>query len=306
MWVVISSISAAICFIICIVALWLRSKAKSVSRQMSQIANRDKTILKVHNGLVVSIAIGKYDGNRFDDLPVQKDVESLRDFSTFLNYKFLPESDSKLRWTQNEVMRFLEEDVATEFTAKDEDGNLKYDGLLVAVSGHGIQNRIITSDMKRIEKTAMHRCISNKHPEIRHLPRIFLFDVCGGNASRSESDEKEQKEVHKDVRLEDVEVEDAWTTTTHNPDYNTAQIHAANDGYTANMREDVGSYLIALFTYRVQRNIGQQKGEGLADIMQKVQDDLHDKGKQQTVNVFNNNTRNLQFEISSRGMKNIF
>ena len=99
---------------------------------------------------------------------------------------------------------------------------------------------------------------------------------------------------------------DEWTTTTQNPDYNTVQIHAANDGYAANMRAEVGSYLIFLFTRRIKMNIGKQKGDGLADIMESVQNDLHDHGKQQTVNVFNNNTRNLRFEISSRGMKSIF
>ena len=272
MWVVVSCVSAAICIIICVVTLWVRRNTKHVNERMLEMVNRDKTILKVRNGLVVSIAIGKYDDDHCQDLPVQKDVENLRDFSKFLNYKFLPESDDKLRWTQNEVMRFLEEEVATEFTSKDEDGNLKYDGLLVAVSGHGIQNSIVTSDMKSIEKTVIHRCISNKNREIRHLPRIFLFDACGGNASRRQSkirqavpsgsgaEEKEQKEVQKDVVLMDVEDGDAWTTTTHNPDYNTVEIHAANDGYAAKMKAEYGSFLIFLFTRRIKENIGQQKG----------------------------------------------
>ena len=284
-----------------------------IAREVLEMANKDKSILKIRNGLVASIAIGNYDNADYINLPVETDIENLKNFSKFLNYNFLPKSGKKLRWTQAEVMQFLENDVANEFTERDADGNLKYDGLVVAVSGHGLQNRIVTSDMRTIEKTAMHRCISNKYSEIRHLPRIFLFDACGGNAYRRQAvepadsgsfgDETEQKETQKNVALEDVEKGDEWTTNTQNPDYNTVQIHAANDGYVANMRKETGSYLISLFTYRIQVNIGQQKGDGLADIMAKVQNDLHDHGKQQTVNVFNNNTRNLQFEVNSRGIK---
>lgn len=61
-------------------------------------------------------------------------------FSSFLHYKFLPESENKVRWTHDEVFRFLVEKVAAEFTAKDEDGNFKYDGLIVAVTGQGGRN----------------------------------------------------------------------------------------------------------------------------------------------------------------------
>ena len=35
-------------------------------------------------------------------------------------------------------------------------------------------------------------------------------------------------------------------------------------------------------------------------LFEEIQNDLHDKGKQQTINVFNNNTRNLIFKVNEK------
>ena len=72
------------------------------------------------------------------------------------------------------------------------------------------------------------------------------------------------------------------------------------------MDKGVGSYLIYLFTDRIRRNVSDQKGDTLADIMEEIQNRLHDKGKQQPVIVFNNNTRKLKFVISNKGWKKLF
>ena len=98
------------------------------------------------------------------------------------------------------------------------------------------------------------------------------------------------------------------TAETKNPDYNLVVIHAANSGYMAKMREDkIGSYLSYLFMQRVQRNIVEHQGKGLAEIMEDIQNVLHDNGRQQTVNVFNNNTRNMMIEMNSNDvMDSIF
>lgn len=46
------------------------------------------------------------------------------------------------------------------------------------------------------------------------------------------------------------------------------------------MPPEIGSYLIYGFTQKIRKNIGKYQHKTL---------DIHDKGKQQTMNIFNNN-----------------
>ena len=79
-------------------------------------------------------------------------------------------------------MHFLKEDVVSTFC--DENGHPVFDGLIVSFSCHGIGNNIVTSDYKLIDRTVIHRCISEQYPQIREIPRIFLFDACDGARKR--------------------------------------------------------------------------------------------------------------------------
>ena len=112
-------------------------------------------------------------------------------------------------------------------------------------------------------------------------------------------DLKKAVETTKNTSFEDVEAKSEWTTSTKNPDYNLILIHAANSGFVAKMQDgDVGSYLTYFFTKRVQRNIAQHEGKGLAVIMEDIQNVLHENGKQQIRKEFNNNM-NLRIEINA-------
>lgn len=51
----------------------------------------------------------------------------------------------------------------------DEDIELKYDGLIVYISGHGIEDHIITSDWKAIQKSVLHGIISMYNPKLRKI-----------------------------------------------------------------------------------------------------------------------------------------
>ena len=55
------------------------------------------------------------------------------------------------------------------------------------MSCHGLENLIVTSDYRTIEKTVIHRIISVKYEKTRDIPRIFLFDSCEGSAERVNS-----------------------------------------------------------------------------------------------------------------------
>merc|ERR1719361_2438944 len=98
-----------------------------------------------------------------------------------------------------------------------------------------------------------------------------------------------QDNVAKAVTLGDTQQRKEWTTSTKNPDYNLVQIHAANNGFMAKANPQIGSYLVYFFCVAVKRNIQRKQGKVLSDLMAEIQNTLHNKGKQQTVNVFNNN-----------------
>ena len=88
-------------------------------------------------------------------------------------------------------------------------------------------------------------------------------------------------------------------------DRGSALIHAANTGYQAKMRGDIGSYLLYSFMERVQRNVILHERKGLEELMGEIQNGLHGMGRQQTVNVFNENSKNIRLEMKSK-MKKIF
>ena len=82
-----------------------------------------------------------------------------------------------------------------------------------------------------------------------------------------------------------------------NPDYKLVEIHAANIGYQAKCNLINGSYLIYGFTQRLKQDTLKRDKDkkSLATMFEEMQNELHDKGRQQTINTFNNNTRHLIF-----------
>eukprot|EP01084_Bolivina_argentea_P303762 524540_1 len=190
----------------------------------------------------------------------------------------------------------------------DENHKLKYDGLILCISAHGIEDHIITSDYKTINKTAIHRCISLRQVKARDIPRIHIFDSCEGSAERrpsicsGDSDEYEikKKEKGKYFGAENLEnsLMNAWTDENSNPDFKLVEIHAANYGYQAKMNCRVGSYLLHQFAEKVTENINKNKNMTLGNMFDAIQNELHDLGKQQIVKSFNNGTSFLRLKVN--------
>ena len=171
----------------------------------------------VSNALVAMISIGDYsEGNKiptadkdfngiFPDLAVEKDTETLKEFCEYMNWTFMSngEKDGKFKthWTENEVMSFLQEDVGDKMFNE----NSKFDGLIVCVSCHGIRDKIVTSDIKTIDKTAIHRVLSLKYPKKRRIPRIFIFDCCDGMDMRRPTIEASTIEMNQEP-IEEMEM----------------------------------------------------------------------------------------------------
>merc|ERR1712172_226411 len=123
--------------------------------------------------------------------------------------------NDKVYWTEADLMAFLEEDgaVARDLFDGDFDGELNYDALIVAVTGHGLKHHIVTSDLRVIEKAVVYRLLSLRHPRVRDIPRIFLFDVCDGALQRANK-LFERKLDFLEVKRKVVSKEDLGKSTT--------------------------------------------------------------------------------------------
>jgi len=292
--------------------------------------------LQIKNGLIVCIAIGKYDSPppnpeiklKFENLPVEADMKNLKKLAKFLNFEFLnvPKSFGRLHWSKAKILQFLREDVAE--ACFDDDGQPNYDGIIVSVSGHGVRDCIVSSEYERIDRTEIHRSISDQYAQIRKIPRIFLFDACNGDRNKEvisvkvddvekgggmmqhifsvdKSDSVEggntaggapdimsaiQSEMRKD---EGNDMETEW-----NPDFNLVVVHGSNDGFISKMQSgsDVGSYLTYLFVEEVIQRIERGQMEGMDDLLRGIQRSLHKQGKQLIEFTCFNETNNLRIE----------
>ena len=148
---------------------------------------------------------------------------ALKLFYNKLNYTVHPNyskcnvNNYKAYWTQDEFMQFLRkiaDDLERNVVQYDKHGTIThneegYDGLVMLISCHGIQDYIITSDYKKISKEAIHRTFSAKKPSCRKIPRIFIFDCCSGDQDRDadwRAVSPTSSEIGKNIDSEDVHV----------------------------------------------------------------------------------------------------
>merc|ERR1712228_586982 len=103
------------------------------------------------------------------------DVKNLKHlFHTRLNYRYYPPFDQypKLKWSKKELLNLLE------VQAKEFNDNLYhpdvnpngFDGLICAVSAHGINQSVLTSDYGLIEKKTVYRTFTDNYPLSRQFP----------------------------------------------------------------------------------------------------------------------------------------
>eukprot|EP01083_Nonionella_stella_P219633 786576_1 len=326
------AICVLVVYISIVVAVWCVKKQRR--------RDRAKQSLLVKNPMVILIAIGDYDHNAANraaelrdchlrDLPVDKDVDNL--IALFgvntLNYKIYPQykdSDKpKTQWTLSEILHLLNT------KARELNANSEYDGLFVAVSSHGIEGGYIcTSDYKLLSKLAVHRLFTTNYAKVREIPRVFLFDCCEGNEQRDgffeEEDVKSKdKEEQDDARKLDVEEvidkemnqmtcfkesdiergDVVWGVNTRSVDYRLVTINAANPGYQSKLNIKIGSYMICGFIDRMCQDLGANNGENarfIAEIMDEVQQELEQKGKQHIVATYRDFTRFIRFKKSDK------
>ena len=149
-------------------------KRKQAKARLEQI----EPAIFIKKPFIITIAIGQYDDDIYQHLNVEFDVGNIaRLFQDVLGYRlhpgFVSTQNVQTHWTRAQLLTFLVQK-SEEFNQKRD----KYDSLVVIFSCHGVQNHIITSDNKIIEKQAIHRIFSFHYPHSRNKPRLFLFDTC--------------------------------------------------------------------------------------------------------------------------------
>eukprot|EP01083_Nonionella_stella_P062621 162817_1 len=277
----------------------------------------EKMAMDVYNPMVVMYAIGTYTphpddndlkniGGALGPLPLQVDIDNITRFCDAFGYKLREYKEKKedaLQWNEDEItndLQFQSECLANNIT--------KYDGLLVFVSCHGMEGGIITSDYKLIEKSFFHRSFSAKYPLSRKIPRVFIFDCCSGNeervprASISLNEPMQRKSgVHKELKEKTVmqyigaKEKQLWQGNEDNPDFQLVQVDAANRGFQSKLNVSKGSYLITRF---IDKSLEEKKENGkqfLYEIMDEIQQKLHQDGTQQIMPQYQNKTRYVRF-----------
>ena len=194
-WIIGSCASVVVLLFIWGISCYIEIQKEIIQRQT----------IYINNPMVISIAIGFYDENpkKKEITGYLKNLDGVRvDINNSvklfgkesLNYQIYPNiyydqniDDYKAYWEETELVEFLKtKSVELEYNLliNQEKSSDRYDGLVVIISCHGLEGYIITSDYKKISKTAIHRIFSGKKPLSRKVPRLFLFDCCSGNAER--------------------------------------------------------------------------------------------------------------------------
>eukprot|EP01084_Bolivina_argentea_P052804 96962_1 len=271
----------------------------------------------IRNPMVIVMVIGQYDQNPQDsdftdvtflDLTgIEKDIEHMTQlFYQTLNYEILPIYSESITvyWTKNELISFLK----TKASILNENIH-KYDGLILTISGHGVEDHIITSDHKKIRKEHIHRFFSDNYPAVRNIPRMFIFDCCAGTKSRNPSNRDELEEKYDDDEIEEKQfihnnVDNhsntikqkviPWANGEKNPDSELIVINSANYGYESKLDKSIGSLFITKFSEKMKLNIDNHCNvKFLYQILDDIQEEL--QHIQLTVPVYNNKTRYIKF-----------
>eukprot|EP01084_Bolivina_argentea_P305981 528664_1 len=288
--------------------------------------------MEIRNPMVIVLGIGDYEHSKSEpfeadfsghcvDLDgIEFDVQHVHQlFAEKLKYDVYPQLTATIQtsWTKDEIVKLLNTS-AQEFS--ENEGKL-YDGLVVIISGHGYDSKIITSDYKLLAKDNIHRLFTHHYPTVRKLPRIFIFDVCDGDnekviEARGNTDiieaakngdiiEEEKKDDRTSADIDDKHREDnvLWALGEKNPDYRLVLINSANKNFQSFINMKKGSNLILSFVKKMENNIFNNGNRlFLSQIMNEIQDELHDKkySAQLITCTFHNRTGDIKFYANEK------
>eukprot|EP01084_Bolivina_argentea_P316132 547910_1 len=307
-WVLLIIFSIVI--IIIVIGLRICWKQRKLTQQLKLHQQKLKNPLVLFIGVAQYMNEAKNPGTNLQCNNLEgigRDYQNIKLLCAMFKYNIYPK-DEKYNWTQIQIIEFCENRAKYFSDNRKTDINTNgYDSLLLIHSGHGYKNSIISSDMQLITKVAIHRIFSVNYPEVRNIPRLYIFDCCSGNMERGRSIKREHNESTTDVMMElgknysvsNIEItqsdDEIWKRDQLNPDYKLSIVHGANDGFQSKLHAIRGSYLIYEFVKRMVENRENHQDKFLGDIIAEIQDFLHDKGKQQIISVLSNHAALIKF-----------
>merc|ERR1712228_1141398 len=177
-----------------------------------------------------------------------------------------------------------------------------FDGLICAVSAHGINRSILTSDYGLVEKKTVYRKFTDKFVESRQFPRVFIFDCCDGTQRMSKSIKRRRKNDEKETTVTvtkgDGEIGDKdslWKRGDDNTDWLLAVINSSNPDYVSGMNAKNGSHLIFSFYVDAIQCLDNHHSIYLGQIFNKIQQELG-KVAQLPVYLWNNGTEHIKLK----------
>ena len=301
-----------------------------------------KTV-KISNPMVIMLGIAHYDEDtknsqingylsNLDGIDIDiKNVIQL--FENTLNYSLFPECNinGKLKqyWTKQEILDIMNEKSAE--LSINIGKNKNYDGLVVIFSGHGIDNSIISSDYKKIDKHRIQRIFARAHDNqaiIRTIPRLFIFDSCTGinereaefrdastieeepsssseeestnakGAKKDESEEKKKQEIVQRDSRRFTELQ-SWKLNEDNPDFNSIIFNSSNKDFQSKLSSEKGSLFMTRLIKGIERNNNGncfKNKRYLSKIFGSIQSELHKRGKQLPEDkYYNHRNKNIIF-----------
>eukprot|EP01084_Bolivina_argentea_P099202 178327_1 len=303
--------------LVMILTVYIKRKRRLAIESMTEYIERP---------MVLAVAIGKYNNNATNsefttsgcDFPeleaIDRDIQNLlRLFRDTLHYQdnIFPDynqtANIKTNWNKNEIINFLEERASYL-----NENQSKFDALVVIISCHGIEDFIITSDCEKINKDTIHEIFSF-YPTLRNIPRIFIHDCCDGyndvlrDTNRADvslmsfeidepSEEFELTPSNKSYK----NIKPIWCNDESNPNYKLVIVNSSNKGFKSQMGDKNGSFMIRIFVSKMKENLRNENDLRLFEVMQYVQEELHDKGFQLMESKYNNKTEYIKFRRNGR------
>eukprot|EP01083_Nonionella_stella_P207119 752709_1 len=135
---------------VCIIVVLIASIVYYNKRLKRHALQREEETMYVSNAMVIGICIGQYDGHLQELFGIDADIRHVvRLYRDVLGYEIYPRYDDEIKqhWTRDEIVSLLH-DKAKELGASLD----RYDGLVVVISSHGMNNCVISSDYKTLNK----------------------------------------------------------------------------------------------------------------------------------------------------------
>eukprot|EP01084_Bolivina_argentea_P172431 298684_1 len=172
-------------------------KKKQSHNVALQIHTSTQQNVIVSNVFVVCIAIGSYDNERLSNLKVDTDIiHYKRVLVEKYKYELLSNIDhfSDNSLNKSKLKEFINICLKKIINYDDDNNGVRYDGIIISISGHGSTDSLICSDSEKVKYQWIRQRFSQEET-LASIPRIFCVDACRENIIQEEKYNVEKRGV---------------------------------------------------------------------------------------------------------------